>query len=233
MWNNVYAFDNKTDYLLHTQLDKVTFAKRNVVSQLDSVRKRNASLVHDMWFYLFFIFAPLITSIVGYIFIMLGNLVLRIIFIPFFVIGILGIFLLMPYGLYKLCIGGLMILFNKHGGTMVLFGKIITTYTYKTEENFCLGKLHKLNKYEKQLLKWQKAIKEGKEVPDYPYIENVCDKMDLDYKIKVATLEDPIMKRFGSLFFWLFFVGMILIVIGSWAFVLIRMSSMFTGINIF
>lgn len=214
-----YAFENKTEYLFHMQKEKISFAKYELTSQLHSVQKRSVSLAHDLIIYICFIVVPIILSTLSLILALFGNLALRILFVPLLFIGIFSMLILTPFGTYKLCMGGLMWLFSKYGGTLTLFGNTATVYTYKTEENYCLGKLRRLEDYEKQIADWEEALANGEEIPDYPYLENVCDKMELNTKIKVATINDPIIKRFGTPSLIVAFAALILYTIAIWVIV--------------
>lgn len=211
-----YAFKDKTDYLFHTQKEKISFAKYQLMSQLSSVQKRSASLAHDLIIYLCFTLIPIGLSVFSFIFALVSNIALRIVFVPLLFISILAMFFFTPYGLYKLCMGGLIYLYNIYGSSLSLFGHTISIYTYKMEENYCLGKLKKLETYEKQITEWEESEKNGKPLPDYAYMEQICDEMELDFKIKVATMDDPFAKRFGKIALILYFAALILYVIAIW-----------------
>lgn len=211
-----YAFKDKTEYLFQTQKEKISFAKFQLTSQLSSVQKRTASLAHDLIIYLCFTLIPIFLSALSLFISFMGNIILNIIFVPLLFASILAMFLLTPYGLYKLCMGGLIYLFNLYGNSLTLFGNTISIYTYKMEENYCLGKLKKLEAYEKQIAEWEESEKNGKPLPDYAYMEQICDKMELDINIKVATMDDPLVKRFGKIALILYFAALILYVIAIW-----------------
>lgn len=211
-----FAFKNKTDYLFFTQKEKISFAKYQLLSQLQSVQKRSVSLTHDLIIYICFFVIPVVLSCLSLFLSLFGNIVLRVIFVPLLFISIFGMFILTPYGLYKLCMGGLMYLFNIYGNSLTLFGNTISIYTYKMEENYCLGKLKKLEAYEKQIAEWEDSEKNGKPLPDYAYMEQICDKMELDINIKVATMDDPFVKRFGKIALILYYAALILYVIAIW-----------------
>lgn len=224
-----FLYQNKYEYLFHTQKDKIAFTKNQVLSQLHSVQKRSLSLTHDLWIYLLFVTVPIVLSFLSFVFSLFGNLILRIIFVPLLFVSAGCLLLLTPYGLYKICMGGLMVLFSRFGGSMTIFGNYVTVYTYKTEENFCLGKLKKLEDYEKQLATWEYQYERKEDLPDYPYMENVCENMELDFKIKVATLDDPILKHFGKLFFILFFILLVLFTIAIWSVIFLSMGKMLSA----
>lgn len=224
-----YAFENKTEYLLHMQKEKLAFAKYQVSQQLQSVQKRSLSLVHDLILYSIFTFVPPLAFILSYFCSFGGNIILRIIFVPILVISTFAMLLLEPYSLYKLVMGLLMYMFSKYGGTLILFGNTVTAYTYKTEENICLGKLRKLSDYEEQILTWENSYNNGEKIPEYAYLENVFSKMELSFDIKVATIEDPIIKRYGWIFFFIFFASLVLLVVGIWVYVLVTFTNLLHG----
>lgn len=226
-----FFYDDKEAYVLATQKEQIQFKRFQVQSQLNSVLKRSRSLVHDIYVYLAFLVIPAILFSVAFFLSFLGNTILRIVFVPAMFLCAGAIFILGPFSLYKLCVSVLMIIFSRHGGTLVIFDKVFDVYTFKMEEHYCRGKLRKLDDYIAQIEKWEADHKEGKSIPDPVELEHIFRGQDLSFEIKVATNKDPILKKFGWVGLPLMIVVYLFIAVGIWAILFLDAGSLLEGAN--
>lgn len=192
-----YLYNNKTEYLLSFHEHSITYKKERIQSQLNSVRKRNQELKKDLYIYLTFFLVPPIVFLISFFIALSGSIILNIIFVPIMFISAAAFFIFGPFSAYKFSIHFLMYLFNRRTGIINIFGHIKQIYTYKTEENFCMGKIQLFDQYLATIENWRADYLEGKEIPDAEYIQQYLERLDLNFDIKVATVSDPIIKRLG------------------------------------
>lgn len=225
-----YLYKDKTDYLLSSYKQNIEFKRLRVQSQLDSVRKRNSELAHDILIYLAFFSMPVIGFVISYLLCFSGHLLLNIVFVPVMFICAAAFIILGPFSAYKFSIHFLMLLFNRHGGSASVFGSTLSVYTYRAEENYCMGKLRMLDEYLSRISLWQKLYADGGELPDDGYMQNHLERLDLNFEIKVASVNDPIIKRIGWLGIPIMYLTVFLIALGVWVFDIFTVGHMLDGL---
>lgn len=212
-----YMYNDKTEYLLSFYEHSITFKKERVESQLKSVRKRNQELKNDLYIYLTFFWIPPIVFLVSFFIAFSGSLILNIIFVPTMFLSAAAFFIFGPFSAYKFFIHFLMFLLNRHNGNINLFGNSSFIYTYRTEENYCMGKIQLFDRYLATIDEWRQDYEAGKEIPDPEYISHYLGRLDLDFTIKVATVSDPILKRLGKYSVFIMYVTIFFLTMFIWS----------------
>lgn len=220
-------YKDQTEYMLVMQKKEVEFKREQVFSQLLSVRERKKRLVEDIFLYLCFLLVPLLVLAFSFLMLMAGGLALRIVFVFLLVVSSAAAIFLGPASLYKVISCMLMYLFNQRGGNMMIFGKLYSVYTYKTEESYCMGKLTKLDGYLEQIDAWLN----GEDVPTAEYLQEVFDNMDLSFTIRIATLKDPVVNHLRSYLFPLFVLTIFLLCMLIWWFDLHALNMVYNALG--
>lgn len=187
--NQRYQYRSEFEYELHTYEEKISFAKYQVQSQLNSAIIRKKQEEFELKLYGGILLAMLILFPVAFLFAMAGGLLAFLGAVIIILLIALFIFV-MPVCVYKTTKGIILWIINRQ---MFLGKWIMERYEIPTCGNEIYNCQVWLGKYKlilEDIERWKEEMKEGEMTFSEEQIRNKFHQINLEPKIQVATEQD-------------------------------------------